>query len=184
MVLISKENRRKILEHLFKEGVITVKKDARMAKHQDVDVPNLHCMMLLKSLSSRDLVDHKFNWQWNYYTLTNDGIEHLRQVLYLQPHVFPQTLTKQRAAKPMAAPAGGYENENEEEGQWGGKKGKKGFKGKGKGKGFKGGEEGEEGGFGGGYKGYKGYGKGKGKGSAGPEGEEPSKAEGADNWRA
>ena len=33
MVLVSKENRRKIYEYLLKEGVIVVKKDSYLPKH-------------------------------------------------------------------------------------------------------------------------------------------------------
>ena len=53
MVLVSKENKRKIYEYLLKEGVIVVKKDAYLPKHQHLtDVPNLHVMMIVKSLKS------------------------------------------------------------------------------------------------------------------------------------
>ena len=56
MVLVSRKNRKMILEYLFKEGVLAVKKDGFKAKHDDIDVPNLHVMMVMKSLASRDLV--------------------------------------------------------------------------------------------------------------------------------
>ena len=42
MVLVSKENKRKIYEYLLAEGVIVVKKDSYLPKHQHLqDVPNL-----------------------------------------------------------------------------------------------------------------------------------------------
>merc|ERR1719213_1078582 len=95
--------------------------------------------MLMKSLTSKDFVKEIFNWQWYYYFLTNEGIEHLREVLHLPPQVFPQTLTKQRPTRAMAG-AGG---------DGGGDRGGKGW-GKGKGKGWgKGGGGGGEGGDGG-----------------------------------
>mmetsp|Transcript_133476 Transcript_133476/g.259886 ORF Transcript_133476/g.259886 Transcript_133476/m.259886 type:complete len:141 (-) Transcript_133476:26-448(-) len=139
MVLISKQNRRMILEHIFKEGVIVVKNDGRASRHNELEeVPNLHVMMVCKSLASRAYLSEKFNWQWHYYFLTNEGIEYLREVLHLPPQVFPSTLTKQRATRAVlagadTAAAGG-------DGGWG--------KGKGKGKGW----------------GGDGYGKGYGKG--------------------
>ncbi|OLL22248.1 40S ribosomal protein S10, partial [Neolecta irregularis DAH-3] len=40
-MLISKENRRKIYESLFKEGVLVAKKDFYAPKHMDIEVPNL-----------------------------------------------------------------------------------------------------------------------------------------------
>merc|ERR1719326_2435494 len=80
--------------------------------------------MLMKSLTSRDYVKEKFNWQWYYYFLTNEGIEYLRDILHLPAQVFPSTLTKQRPTRPIG---------DEEEG---GKRGGKGWgKGFGRGKG-------------------------------------------------
>merc|ERR1719440_557741 len=80
--------------------------------------------MLMKSLTSKDFVKEKFNWQY-YYFLTDAGIEHLREVLHLPAQVFPSTLTKQRPSRPaMASGEGG--------GDRGGGKGW----GKGKGKGW------------------------------------------------
>ena len=121
MVLIPKKERRVILEHLFKEGVMCVKKDPRASRHNELeDVPNLHVMMVLRSLCSRAYVMEKFNWQWYYYFLTNEGIEHLREVLSLPAHVMPSTLTKQRPTRPALAPAG----ESSGSGGWGKGKGK------------------------------------------------------------
>merc|ERR1719477_119187 len=112
------------MEHIFKEGVIVVKNDGRAWRHNELeDIPNLHVMMVCKSLASRAYLSEKFNWQWHYYFLTNEGIEYLREVLHLPPQVFPSTLTKQRATRPALAAAGG------------GDEGGKGWgKGKGKGK--------------------------------------------------
>ena len=122
MVLIPKKSRRAILEHLFKEGVMVVKKDYQACKHNELeDIPNLHVMMVLRSLASRNYLSEIYSWRWHYYTLTNEGIEYLREVLHLPQQVFPQTLTKQRPTRP--ALAGGDSSEG------------KGGKGKGKGKG-------------------------------------------------
>jgi len=142
MVLVSRKNKKMILEYLFKEGVLTVKKDALYKpKHDEIDVPNLHVLMVMKSLASKDYVKFKFNWRWFYYFLTDKGIEYLRDVLHLPAQVFPATLTKQtRPARP------GQENPAEATGGDGekgkGKKGKgKGKKGKGKKGGWKGGAD-------------------------------------------
>merc|ERR1712226_166245 len=105
-VLISKKVKKQILEHVFKEGVIVVKNDPRATRHNELeDVPNLHVMMVMKSLCSRAYVTEKFCWQWHYYFLTNEGIEHLREVLHLPAQVFPSTLTKQRPTRPALAGA-------------------------------------------------------------------------------
>ena len=127
MVLIPKQTRRAILEHIFKEGVIVVKNDGRASRHNELeDVPNLHVMMVCKSLASRAYLSEKFNWQWHYYFLTNEGIDYLRDVLHLPAQVFPSTLTKQRPSRPALS---------ESQGDGGGGKGwGKGKKGKGWGK--------------------------------------------------
>merc|ERR1712060_91484 len=128
MVLISKKTRRAILEHLFKEGVIVVLNDPRADKHNELeDIPNLHVMMVMKSICSRNYVTEKFNWMWHYYFLTNEGIEYLRDVLHLPATVFPLTLTKQRPTRPaLAEVSGGDGKGSGKGGRWG--------KGKGKGK--------------------------------------------------
>jgi len=104
MVLIMKQNRRTILEYIFKEGVITVEKHAFKAKHDDIDVPNLEVMMLVKSLVSREFLAETFNWQWHYCVLTEKGLEYLREVLSIPAHVAPTTHTKQRANRPLGGP--------------------------------------------------------------------------------
>ena len=78
MVLVSRKNKKMILEYLFKEGVLTVKKDGNgvyKEKHDEIDVPNLHVLMVMKSLASKDYVKFKFNWRWFYYFLSDKGIE-------------------------------------------------------------------------------------------------------------
>jgi small subunit ribosomal protein S10e len=78
MVLVSKENRRKIYEYLLTEGVIVVKKDSYLPKHQHLqDVPNLQVMMILKSLKSKGHVQDVFCWQWSYFTVNNKGVAFL-----------------------------------------------------------------------------------------------------------
>jgi len=89
---------------------MVVKHDPRAHRHNELeDVHNLHVMMVLKSLCSRNYVSEKFNWQWHYYFLTNEGIDYLRDVLHLPATVFPSTLTKQRPTRPALAAAGGDE---------------------------------------------------------------------------
>jgi len=139
MVLVPKANKKAILEYLFKEGVLTCKKDGYKAQHDDIAVPNLHVMMVMKSMVSQAKVVEKFNWQWYYYFLNNEGIEFLRAELNLAPQACPATLTKQ--TKPR-------QQYDDGEGKGKGKGGKSGGWGKGKGKGSwgkgKGGYEGDK----------------------------------------
>ncbi|KAF4658968.1 ribosomal 40S subunit protein S10A [Perkinsus olseni] len=118
MVLIRKEDRRTVYEHLFKEGVIVVEKKPTLKHHRQMEVANLHVLMIMKSLSSKDLVDEKFNWQWHYYTLNDDGIEYLRQYLHLPATAFPDTMTKQRPTRAI----GGDDEERKPRRDWGGNK--------------------------------------------------------------
>ncbi len=104
MVIISKAHRKEVYSYLFKEGVMVVKKDPVLKNHNDVAVPNLHVMMLLNSLHSRNYVVEKFNWQWRYYTLNDEGIEYLRGALYLAPEELPLTMTKKASRGSVSFP--------------------------------------------------------------------------------
>ncbi|CDJ38940.1 ribosomal protein S10, putative [Eimeria necatrix] len=101
--LIPKKNRRMIYEYLFKEGVLVVQKNPKLEKHPEIAVPNLHVMMVMKSLKSKDFCEEMFNWHHNYYTLKNEGMEYLRDYLRLPPTVFPATLTKKTPARAQRA---------------------------------------------------------------------------------
>ncbi|KAL8436020.1 hypothetical protein ACSSS7_002065 [Eimeria intestinalis] len=63
--------------------------------------------MVMKTLKSKDFCEEMFNWQHNYYTLKNEGMEFLREYLRLPPTVFPATLTKKTPARqPRSGPEG------------------------------------------------------------------------------
>lgn len=86
---------------------MTAKKDMALPKHGELtDIPNLHVLKLLQSLKSRGYVNEKFSWQWYYWSLTDEGIEYLREFLHLPPTIVPNTFKKATtAARP--APFGG-----------------------------------------------------------------------------
>ena len=81
MVLVSRAEKRAIFTYLLKEGVIVVRKDSYLPKHQNLDVPNLKVMMIVKSLVSQGYLNQVFNWQWNYYTVTVKGVSFLAKAL-------------------------------------------------------------------------------------------------------
>ena len=81
MVLITKKDKRAVLQYLLNEGVIVVKKDSHLAKHQYLEVPNLNVMLIMKSLKSKKYVEETFSWQWSYYVVTNEGVKYLRERL-------------------------------------------------------------------------------------------------------
>ncbi|EGF80742.1 hypothetical protein BATDEDRAFT_11195 [Batrachochytrium dendrobatidis JAM81] len=93
-MLISKDNRKKIYQYLFQEGVLVAKKDFNLPKHEEIDVPNLQVLKSLQSLESRGYVKSQFSWQYYYYSLTNEGIEYLREYLHLPVEIVPRTFIK------------------------------------------------------------------------------------------
>ena len=123
-MLVPKQNRVAIYEHLFKEGVMVAKKDFNQPKHDELDtVPNLqvHCKIFsllyfqqnvqvikaLTSLKSRGYVKEQFAWRHYYWSLTNEGIQYLRDYLHLPPEIVPATLKRQapRETRPRAGGA-------------------------------------------------------------------------------
>ena len=65
-MFISKKNRIEVYSYLFKEGVLVAKKDNFKPKHDEIDVPNLEVLNLMKSLKSRGFVRETFNWQYSW----------------------------------------------------------------------------------------------------------------------
>jgi len=113
-MLISKQNRRAIYENLFKEGVLVAKKDYNLAKHDDLDVPNLEVIKALQSLTSKGLVKTQFSWQYYYYTVTPEGVEYLREWLHLPTEIVPATHKKAaRPQRPATAPTRGPQRDGE-----------------------------------------------------------------------
>ncbi|KAF3337683.1 hypothetical protein FCM35_KLT18270 [Carex littledalei] len=86
------------------EGVLYAKKDYNLAKHPQVDVPNLEVIKLMQSFKSKEYVRETFAWQYYYWYLTNEGIEFLRTYLNLPSEIVPATLKK--SAKPPGRPFG------------------------------------------------------------------------------
>jgi len=81
MVLVSKAEKRAIYTYLLREGVIVVRKDSYLPRHQNLEVPNLKVQMIVKSLVSQGYLNGVFNWQWMYYTVTGKGVAFLAKAL-------------------------------------------------------------------------------------------------------
>ncbi|URE36347.1 40S ribosomal protein S10 [Musa troglodytarum] len=103
-MIIPKKNRHEICKYLFQEGVLYAKKDYNLAKHPEIDVPNLQVIKLMQSFKSREYVRETFAWQYYYWYLTNDGIEYLRTFLNLPSEIVPATLKK--SVRPPTRPFG------------------------------------------------------------------------------
>ena len=74
MVLVSSKDKRKIYVYLLQEGVFCFKKDYTN-KNENIDIPNINCFLVLRSLKSRKFVTEIFSWQWHYYFLTEEGVK-------------------------------------------------------------------------------------------------------------
>ncbi|RZC77611.1 hypothetical protein C5167_001777 [Papaver somniferum] len=113
-MIMSEKNRREISKYLFQEGVLYAKKDFNLAKHPDIDVPNLQVIKLMQSFKSKEYVRETFAWMHYYWFLTNDGIEFLRTYLNLPSEIVPNTLKK--SAQTGRAPQGDRPRRNYEGG--------------------------------------------------------------------
>lgn len=49
----------------------------------------------MQSLTSKGFVKTQFSWQYYYYTLTDEGLEYLREFLGVPEGIVPQTLMEQ-----------------------------------------------------------------------------------------
>lgn len=74
--------------------MVCAKKDYRIPKHPDIEASNLEVVKLCISLKSRGLVHEIFSWQWYYWSLTDEGIEYMREYLHLPADEMPNTLKK------------------------------------------------------------------------------------------
>merc|ERR1712115_509118 len=100
-MLIPTKDRVAISKHLFEEGVMVAKKDYNAAKHPHVPCRNLYVIKLMQSFKSKGYVKETFSWQWYYWYLTNEGIEHLRGFLHLPEEVIPRTLKQKKGARAL-----------------------------------------------------------------------------------
>nr|XP_038950904.1 40S ribosomal protein S10-like [Rattus norvegicus] len=108
-MLMPKKNQIAIYELLFKEGVMDAQKDIHVPKHPelaDKNVPNLHVTKAMQSLKSRGYVKEQFAWRHFYWYLTNEGIQYLRDYLYLPPEIVPATLSRSRPETGRPRPKG------------------------------------------------------------------------------
>eukprot|EP01084_Bolivina_argentea_P176339 305173_1 len=119
-MLIPKKNRVAIYSLLFKEGVLAVRKAAFQAKHHYIEVPNLQVMAAMKTLKSKGAVIEQFAWQWFYYTLTDEGIEYLRDYLHIPAETLPDTHKKPETSPIIEEPRRGQRREGGRSGYRGG----------------------------------------------------------------
>jgi len=115
-MLIPKKNRMAILNYLFKEGVLVANKDISLPKHMVIEVPNLHVIKLMQSLKSKDYITERYNWGYFYFSLTNKGIEFLREYLHAPSETVPETLRRpDKLAQPPSFGAGRFERDEQQQ---------------------------------------------------------------------
>ena len=143
MVLVPLKEKVKIYTYFLQEGVFACKKD-NTSKNETLDIPNLHCFLVMRSLISRKFATEIFKWQWHYYFLTPEGIKYLREYLGLPATVIPNT---------YKVSTENNDEEQKEEGEEGERRGGERRRGRGRPRGGRGGRrggrrggEGEEGG--------------------------------------
>ncbi|KAJ5942012.1 Plectin/S10 N-terminal [Penicillium verrucosum] len=106
--LIPKDDRKKIHEYLFREGVLVAKKDFNLPKHADIDTKNLYVIKALQSLDSRGFVKTQFSWQ--VWTTSVSGSTSPAEVV-------PAThIKQQRSHAPPRGMMGGEEQRGERRG--------------------------------------------------------------------
>ena len=133
MVLVPAKEKIKIYSYFLQEGVFACKKD-NTSKNETLDIPNLHCFLVMRSLISRKFATEIFSWQWHYYFLTEDGIKYLREYLGLPQTVIPNTYKFNTEANEEEQKEGG-----EDEGEEGGEKRERKGERRGRGRGGRGG---------------------------------------------
>ncbi|ABN66486.1 ribosomal protein S10A [Scheffersomyces stipitis CBS 6054] len=106
-MLIPREERKKIHQYLFQEGVVVAKKDFNQPKHEEIDTKNLFVIKALQSLTSKGYVKTQFSWQYYYYTLTDEGVEFLRTELNIPEGILPLTRLKTAPAERPRIARGG-----------------------------------------------------------------------------
>ncbi|KAI5960049.1 uncharacterized protein KGF55_004772 [Candida pseudojiufengensis] len=98
--------RKKIHQHLFQEGVLVAPKNFEI-QHDEIDTKNLYVIKALQSLTSKGYVHTQFSWQYYYYTLTDSGVEFLRQELNIPEGILPLTRLKNAPAERQRPQRGG-----------------------------------------------------------------------------
>ena len=136
MVLVPLKEKVKLYTYFLSEGVFACKKD-NVTNHDYLQIPNLHCFLVMRSLVSRGMATEIFSWQWHYYFLTKKGVEYLREYLGLPANIVPKTY-KLEEPEEQPKEEGGEENEEKR-----GEKRERGERrGRGRGRGGRGGRRG------------------------------------------
>lgn len=126
MVLVSTKDKQKLYMYFLEEGVFCCKKQYN-EKNPTLDIPNINCFLVMRSLVSRGYATELFSWQWHYYFLTEKGIDYLRDYFGLPKTIIPNTYKFENNQE--------EEKKDEEEGEQNDRKRDEGRRGRGRGRG-------------------------------------------------
>ncbi|XP_049294917.1 40S ribosomal protein S10-like [Anopheles funestus] len=98
---ITKQERIAIYKMLFNDGVMVAVKSRKPEMHCELKtIPNIHVILTMKSLVSKQYVKENYCWNHFYWTLNNEGIIYLRGYLHLPSQLVPSTLINHRREVP------------------------------------------------------------------------------------
>ncbi|KNB45445.1 40S ribosomal protein [Blastocystis sp. subtype 4] len=103
-MLVDRKDILLVYRQLFEDGVFTTIDDVHATyvlgkdeNGEDITISNLKVIKLLQSLCSRGYVNKTYSW-WEYdswchfyYTLTDSGLQYLREFLHLPNDIVPNT---------------------------------------------------------------------------------------------
>ena len=112
MVLVPLKEKVKLYTFFLKEGVFACRKD-NTTNNENLQIPNLHCFLIMRSLVSRGMATEIFSWRWHYYFLTKKGVDYLREYLGLPANIVPNTYKLEEEEQPKEE--GGEEGEEKKE---------------------------------------------------------------------
>ncbi|KAK8824000.1 40S ribosomal protein S10 [Blastocystis sp. ATCC 50177/Nand II] len=97
-MLVDRKDTLMVYRQLFEDGVFTTIDDVHATyvlgkdeNGEDITVSNLKVIKLLQSLWSRGYVKKTYSWCHFYYTLTDSGLQYLREFLHLPNDIVPNT---------------------------------------------------------------------------------------------
>ncbi|EAX90072.1 Plectin/S10 domain containing protein [Trichomonas vaginalis G3] len=88
--------RRRILRYLFENGVLCVS-DIQSATHEELDCLNIYPYQIGRAFVTKGFCIKTYAWSHAYYTLTDKGIEYLRNYFGLPANAAPATLREAEA---------------------------------------------------------------------------------------
>ncbi|KAK8793628.1 hypothetical protein WA171_002761 [Blastocystis sp. BT1] len=97
-MLVDRKDILLVYRQLFEDGVFTTIDDVHATyvlgkdeNGEDITISNLKVIKLLQSLWSRGYVNKTYSWCHFYYTLTDSGLQYLREFLHLPNDIVPNT---------------------------------------------------------------------------------------------